>query len=299
MSSIELENLVAQLKASAPDLNREASAVRYDFSAMMRNIPLDQELVQEAQVINGVPCISAYGPWSDPERVLLYLHGGAYVFGSALDYLPLAANLAKACGARLYSVDYRLAPEHPHPAAVNDALAAYRGLLEAGYSAQHIAVAGDSAGGGLTISLLLAAREAGLPMPAAATVFSPWTDLALEGNSIQSRAATDYLLDRQGLALMAEHYLAGQSPREALISPIHADLHGLPPLLIQVGSHEILLSDSIRLAERAAEADVETQLQIWPRMFHVWQMFAFALKQSRDALDQAGSFLRERLADRV
>ncbi len=158
--------------------------------------------------MNGVNCISAKGPWSNPGRVLLSLHGGAYVFGSAQDYLALAANLAKSCGSRLCSANYRLAPEDPHPAALEDALAVYRGLLTAGYKPQHIAMAGDSAGGGLTVALLIAARAAGLPMPTAATVLSPWTDLALEGGSIQTRASADYLLNREGLSVERHPRLA-------------------------------------------------------------------------------------------
>ncbi len=294
MSSIVLEQLIAQLKANAPDLTRDASAVRGDFSAMMSSLPLIESLSHQEGGLGGMPGIWGQGPWSSPNRVLLYLHGGAYVFGSARDYLSLAANLSEACEARFFALDYRLAPENPHPAAVEDALAAYRGLLEKGFKPEQIVIAGDSAGGGLTIALLLAVRDAGLPMPAAAATFSPWVDLSLSGGSMHSRSSADYLLNRAGLASMATHYLAGQSPCAPLISPIEADLHGLPPLLIQVGSHEVLLSDAIRLAERAGMADIEVQLQVWPAMFHVWQMFAFAIDEAREALVSAGNFLRER-----
>lgn len=294
MSSIEFEQLVAQLKANAIDLAKDPSGVREDFSVAMNGLPLLENFTHSARTIAGVPGIWGEGPWSESERVLLYLHGGAYVFGSARDYLSLAANLAHVCQAKVFAADYRLAPEHPYPAAVEDAVAAYQGLLAEGYLPAQVVVAGDSAGGGLTIAMLLAARDAGLPMPAAAVTFSPWADLTLSGDSMESCADADYLLTRCGLAGMADLYLASHAPTEPLISPIRADLTGLPPLLIQVGSHEVLLSDAIRLAERAGLADVEVELQVWPKMFHVWHMFAFALDSSREALNRAGNFLRER-----
>lgn len=295
MSSNDFDALVAQLKAGAPDLNREAWAVRADFHAMMTAFRVDDSVVQHPQTLNGVPCIRATGPWSDPQRLLLYVHGGAYVFGSASDYLPLATALARNAGTRLCAVDYRLAPEHPYPAALDDVLQVYRALLEE-YPAERIVVAGDSAGGGLSVALLVAARDAGLALPAAAVLLSPWADLALEGASLHTRAADDYLLNAQGLARMARYYVGDESPRAPMISPIHADLTGLPPLLIQVGSHEILLSDALRLTDRAALADAAVELQVWPRMFHVWQLFDGALRPSTDALEQAGRFLGNRLA---
>ncbi|WP_106477978.1 alpha/beta hydrolase [Phytohalomonas tamaricis] len=293
MHPIDFSNLIVQLKSSALDLSGEVSTVRKGFSEMMSGLPLLDDLVYRERDIGGVRGIWGEGPWSESDHVLLYIHGGAYGFGSARDYLSLASNLAQDCGARFFTVDYRLAPEHSYPAALEDILSAYRGLLEQGYTPRQIVVAGDSAGGGASVAMLTAARNAGLPMPAAIAVFSPWCDLSLSGCSMQHLAEVDYLLTREGLAKMAKCYIGERNPQDPLISPIYANLTGLPPMLIQVGSHEILLSDATRLAEKAGMDDVDVQLHIWPEMFHVWQMFASALGASRKSLNLAGTFLRE------
>lgn len=245
---------------------------------------------------NGVP-----GEWVIPagagtERVVYYLHGGAYNAGSTRSHRALAANIAAAARARALVIDYRLAPEHPYPAALEDAIAAYQWLLEKNIPTKNIVVAGDSAGGGLTIALLVALRERGLPLPAAAVVMSPWTDLTASGESWQNNAHQDYLINARRLKEAARLYLQNAQPHEPLASPLYADLQGLPPLLIQVGSEEILLSDSTRLAENARRAGVEVTLEVWEGMQHVWHFAANILPEARQAIEKIGQFIRAKTA---
>ena len=231
--------------------------------------------------------------------VVLYLHGGGYNIGSPYTHRDLAARISKASGARTLLIDYRLAPEHPYPAAVDDAVTAYRWLLENGYSPQNIAVSGDSAGGGLTIATLVSLRDAGEPMPAAAVCLSAWTDLGGTGESIQSRLQSDPLLTPDWLQLLAKNYIRNNDPRTPLISPIYADLHDLPPILIQVGSDEILLSDSSRLAERALDAGVDITLDVWQGMWHNWHFFAALMPEAKQSIQQIGIYIRRHLSSLV
>jgi acetyl esterase/lipase len=233
---------------------------------------------------------------ADPEWVIFYLHGGAYAIGTAASSVGLASDLARRAGARLVSVDYRLAPEHPHPAALDDAVAAYRGLLDSGVAASAIAIAGESAGAGLAAATLVALKHAGLPQPSSAVLMSPWADLTLSGDSINAKAAVDPALTPEGLRRRAIDYVADRDPTADLVSPIFADLTGLPPLLIQAGSHEILLDDATRLASRAAAADVAVTLEVTPGVPHVFQGFAAMLDEGDAALTSAGQFLRAHLA---
>jgi epsilon-lactone hydrolase len=207
----------------------------------------------------------------------------------------LASDLARRVGARLVSVDYRLAPEHPHPAALDDAVAAYRGLVDSGVAASAIAIAGESAGAGLAAATLVALKHAGLPQPTGAVLMSPWADLTLSGDSISAKAAVDPALTPEGLRRRAIDYTADRDPTADLISPIFADLTGLPPLLIQAGSHEILLDDATRLASRAAAADVAVTLEVTPGAPNVFQGFAAMLDEGDAALTSAGQFLRAHL----
>ncbi len=279
------------LRTGGPDLSAPPPQARKNFEAMLAGIPIAEDVVFEAATLGGVPARWSTTPGASKDRVLLYLHGGGYLLGSSLGYRPLFSALARAAGARGVALDYRLAPENPFPAAVDDAVAGYRGLLVQGIAPGSIAIAGDSAGGGLTVAMLVAARDAGLPMPAAAVAISPWADMECSGASMATKAAADPSLNQPGLAALGAVYLNGASPRSALASPIYASLAGLPPLLIQVGSAEILLDDATRLAAKAGEADVEVQLEIWSRMPHVWHLFAFMLSEGRDAIDRAGAFV--------
>jgi epsilon-lactone hydrolase len=228
------------------------------------------------------------------ERVILYLHGGAYNAGSTRSHRALAANIAYAAHARALTIDYRLAPEHPYPAALVDAFSAYKWLLELGIRPEQITVTGDSAGGGLTIALLVALRERRVPMPAAAVVLSPWTDLTDSGESWQENAKVDYLIHGAKLKEAARLYLKDTSPQTPLASPVYANLHGLPPLLIQVGSEEVLLSDSQRLAENARLSGVDVSLEVWDGMQHVWHFAASFVPEARQATEKIGEFVRER-----
>ena len=243
----------------------------------------------------GVPAEWVVAPGAVTGRVLLYLHGGAYQIGSPATLRHVVALLSGAATARVLSVDYRLAPEHPFPAAVDDAVAAYRWLLGQGTDPAVIAFAGDSAGGGLALGTLVALRDAGEPMPAAAIVLSPWTDLALTGESLQTRAAVDVMIKPAGMAETAAAYLAGQDPRHPYASPLYADLHGLPPVLIHVGDAEVILDDSTRFAARARDQGVEVTLEVWDEMPHCWHTFAGFLPEADQAIERIGGWLRERI----
>lgn len=240
---------------------------------------------------NGVPSEWVIPAEMGSERVILYLHGGAYNAGSTRSHRALAANIAYAAHARALTIDYRLAPEHPYPAALVDAFSAYRWLLDEGFRPEQIIVTGDSAGGGLAIALLTALRERGYPMPAAAIVLSPWTDLSASGASWQENAKVDYLIHGSKLMEAARLYLQDTSPQTPLASPVYANLKGLPPLLIQVGSEEVLLSDSQRLAKHARLSGVDVTLEVWEEMQHVWQFAARFLPEARQAIDRIGEFI--------
>jgi len=233
---------------------------------------------------------------TDPSNVILYFHGGVYVIGSAATSVPLVSDLARRTNAKAITLDYRLAPEHPYPAAVEDARAAYEGLLERGVDPGQIALAGDSAGGGLAVATLLALKDNGTPLPCGAYLMSPYADLTLSGDTILDREAVDPILTPVGLRLRIPDYVAGADAAEPLISPIFGDLTGLPPLLIQVGSNEVLLSDALRLAARAATADVAVTLEVTPGVPHVFQGYAAMLDEGSAALDRAAAFLNTQFA---
>jgi acetyl esterase/lipase len=253
------------------------------------------DLAYEPVAAGGVRAEWVVPPGASEGRALLYLHGGGYVICSPDTHREMVAHLARASGCRVLLLDYRLAPEFPFPAAVEDAVAAYRWLLAQGYPARGLAVAGDSAGGGLTVAALVAFRYLGLPMPGAAVCFSPWTDLACTGETLASKASEDPIVSRPLLEQLAETYLAGADPRSPLASPLYADLRGLPPLLVQVGTAETLLDDSRRLADRCREVGVEVSLEEWEGMPHVWHFFVSFLPEAQQAIARAGQFLRQHL----
>ena len=228
---------------------------------------------------------------SPPDRVLLYLHGGSYSAGSPRTHRGLVARLARAARARGLTLDYRLAPEHAFPAAVEDAVAAYRWLLTQGFRPERIAVAGDSAGGGLALALPLALRDAGEPLPAVVGALSPWTDLTGSGESVTTRAQVDVMLDASSVVPTARRYLRDADPTNPLASPLFGDLDGFPPTIIQVGDDEILLDDATRFAKRAAEAGATVELQVYAGMWHVWQAFAPYIPEAARAIHDMGAFL--------
>lgn len=295
MASAELQTLIAGLRENGPDLTAPPGEVRESFEALLATIPVAEDLSFEADALGGVPGLRASAPGADADAALLYLHGGAYVIGSATGYRALAGELGRAAGAVAHPVDYRLAPEHRYPAAVDDAVAAYRALLDRGLAPGRIALAGDSAGAGLALATLVALRDAGDPLPAAALLISPWADLRCEAESLTAKAAEDPSLTAEGLRAMAAIYLGDADPGAPLASPAAADLAGLPPLLVQVGSAEILLDDTIAVARAAGIAGAEARLEIWPEMIHVWHAFGFMLPEGREAVAVAGRWLAERI----
>lgn len=230
------------------------------------------------------------------DGVILYLHGGGYVIGSIKSHRKMVEQIAEAAGCRALIIDYRLAPECEFPGAVEDAAAAYRWLMSTGYSPENIVIAGDSAGGGLTVAALVSLRDSGEPLPAAAVLLSPWTDLQVVGGSASSNARRDPMLDVNGLRVWAGMYAGSHDPRAPLASPIHAELTGLPPMLIQVGSYEILLDDARRLADRAERDGVPVDLEVWEGMWHVWQFFSPRVPESAEAIARIGEYCREKLA---
>lgn len=239
--------------------------------------------------------------WLIPEgceagKAILYLHGGGYAIGCIDSHRSLASQIASAAGCRALIVGYRLAPEDPFPAAVEDAAAAFRWLLSRGYAPHRVAVAGDSAGGGLAVALMVYLREAGDPLPAAALLLSPWTDLEVTGGTCGTVGRKDPMLTPKILRDYARLYLGSRDSRDPLASPLYADLRGLPPMLIQVGTEEILLDDARRLARRAEEAGVEVRLEVEEGMFHVWQFFSPTVPESKEAVERLGGFARDRLA---
>jgi acetyl esterase/lipase len=284
---------VDELLRNGPlDVGGDVTEQRVLFHEMISESPLPDDITTKQGELGGVPVVTVETPATDPSVAVLYLHGGAYVLGSAADSVALAADVSRRVGARAVSVDYRLAPEHPFPAAIDDVVAVYRALLDEGLPNTKIAFVGESAGGGLVAATLVALKEATLPQPSSATVFSPWADLTVSGGSAIGKAAVDPALTAEALRIRARDYLGGLDAATPLASPVFADLTGLPPLLIQVGSHEILLDDAVRLAARAADHDVPVQLQVWPEVPHVFQGFAALLDDADHALNDAAAFIK-------
>lgn len=265
---------------------------------MARELPADVRA--EVGALGGRPALELIPAIvADEQARLLYLHGGAFVMGSPAGYSGFTAQFARRAAIRTVSLAYRLAPEHPFPAAVEDGLAAYRDLLGRGTPSSRIVLAGDSAGGNLVLATLLAARREGLPMPAAAVLMSPVTDVAMTGESMRAKSGVDPIFTPEFLAEPFGAYLAGTDPRTELASPLFADLHGLPDLLIQVGSHELLLDDSTRLAARAAAADVTVTLEVVAQAPHVFQIHYESSPAAADALDRVAQFIRRMLSQPV
>jgi monoterpene epsilon-lactone hydrolase len=296
VSTEQQETLDAILRQAAfpadADVNEQRRLLRELLSAQ----PLPGEVTVTAAELGGVPTAEITVDGIEPHHVVLYFHGGVYVMGDAALAAELASQVGRRTQAKVISVDYRLAPEHPYPAAVDDAHAAYKALLEDGFDPSDIVFAGESAGGGLAIATLVNARDHGLPLPAAAYVMSPYADLTLAGTTMDAKRDLDPLLSREALQARVLDYTSGQDAALGLISPIFADLSGLPPLIIQAGSHEVLLDDAVRLAREAATADVEVTLEITPRLPHVFQAYHALLVEGAAALDRAGQSLSAHLA---
>jgi epsilon-lactone hydrolase len=258
--------------------------------------PVAEDVKLEAVDLDGVPGEWSIVPGADASRVLIYFHGGGYCSGSIVSHRRMVTEAGRAGGLRTLAVAYRLAPEHPFPAARDDALAVWRRLRKDGYAARHIAVGGDSAGANLTLALVGELKRAGDDLAACLWLVSPWTDLAMSGATLESKSAVDPLIHKAYLEELAAAFAPqGMDHRDPRLSPLYASLEGLPPILIQVGSAETLLDDSVRLAAAAGEADVPVTLEIWPHMIHAWPLWNARLEPGRRALAHAGAFLRENL----
>ncbi|HUY39880.1 MAG TPA: alpha/beta hydrolase [Candidatus Binataceae bacterium] len=296
MSKQQLDSLIQMLKAQPIDPDASIEKTRAGFEQMTVMLPVEADVKCEPVSAGGVKAEWVAAPGADAGRAILYLHGGGYVIGSINTHRAMAGRISRAAKARVLLIDYRLAPEHPFPAAVEDSVAAYRYLLAQGIRPGRLAIAGDSAGGGLTIAALVAIKEAKLPMPAAGVGLSPWVDLEGIGASMTSKAKADPMVQKDGLLKMAAAYLNGKDPRSPLAAPLYADLSGLPPLLIQVGTAETLLDDSTRLAERARKSGVNVTLEPLEDMVHVWQVFAPMLDEGQQAIDKIGAFVLKHTA---
>ncbi|MFE0026613.1 alpha/beta hydrolase [Amycolatopsis sp. NPDC059021] len=296
MSREQRAKIDAMLRQPRPEGPRSVEEIRAGFRALMAGMAVPEGIRVTATTLGDRPAVRVEPPAEGAAGTILYFHGGGFVYGSPDTAMSLTGSLVVRSGYTAFSVDYRLAPEHPFPAAVDDCLNAYRALLDGGVDPAAIAFAGDSAGGGLCVSTCLAARDAGLPLPAAIVAFSPGLDQTRTGESMETKADADPLLTREGMAHTGAMYLAGQDPRHPLLSPaVFADLTGFPPLLLQVGTNEMILDDSTRLAARAREAGVDVILDVVADVPHVFQSFTGVLDEADQALDRAAFFLGQHL----
>ena len=290
MSGEQREQLAAALRQSAFPVGSDVAEQRRLMRDMTAAVPPPGVTVTEGR-LGGVRTAEITVDGVEPRHVVLYFHGGVYALGDAFAVADLAAQIGRRIGAKVISVDYRLAPEHPFPAAVDDALAAYKALLVSGISPADVVFVGESAGGGLAVTTLVDARDRSVDLPAAAYVMSPWVDLTLTGASLDAKWAVDPLLSRELLRPAVANYVTRHDSAHGLISPIFADLTGVPPLVIQAGTHEVLLDDAVRLAQQAAAADVDVTLDLTAGAPHVFQTYYPVLDEAVAALDRAGRLL--------
>lgn len=296
MASAALGDIITLLTSRPQPENPTPEEMRLGIELLCNKFPASETVQTEAADADGVAAEWVLAAGITPQRVIMYLHGGGYVIGSPTTHRGLAERLSRVAAARVLVIDYRLAPEHPFPAAVDDATAAYRWLLRNGTPPGTIAIAGDSAGGGLTVATLVALRDAGVPLPAAGVCESPWVDMEGLGESITSRAHRDPMVQKDRLLRFATWYLGDADPRTPLAAPLYADLTGLPPLLIQVGTAETLYDDATRLAEAARAAGVDVTFEPWDEMIHVWHLFAATLPEGQQAIDRIGAFVQKHAA---
>lgn len=294
MSKAQLEKVIELLTSRERPENPTIEDSREGFEKMMRVVGGKTPASIRQVDAGGVPSELVSAGGASEDTVTLYLHGGGYVIGSPKTHREFARRLSAASQAQVLVIDYRLAPESPFPAPVEDAISAYRWLMSEGYAPERIAIAGDSAGGGLTVATLVSIRDQGLPMPACGVCLSPWVDMEGIGDSMTSRADRDPMVQKEGLVGMAGLYLADADPRSPLAAPMYADLEGLPPLLIQVGASETLFDDAVRLDNKARAAGVETSFEEWDDMIHVWHIFAPMLDEGQKAIERMAEFMREK-----
>lgn len=289
MPTSEIQALEQMLRSRPRALATPERRLAYD--ALGERFPLAADVRAEALTLGGVPAEATATPQAKAGTVL-YLHGGGYVYGSLQSHRHLASEIGRAAGARAIALDYRRAPEAPFPAALDDAVAAWRALLELGTPPAQLALAGDSAGGGLAVALMVKLRELGLPQPACCVLLSPWVDMLAAGDSYTTNAARDPVVGRGIINFCARQYVGEELADQPLASPLRADLRGIAPLTIFIGSTETLLDDSVQLARRAGLADVPVRLEIWPGMFHIWPTYHQMLGEGRRAIAQIGGVMR-------
>ena len=289
--SQELNTVLEMIRNRSAEVRKTTDDHRLSYERIMASLPLDDDIETTRVGANGVPAEWISAPESQDSRVVLYLHGGGYLFGSARTHRVMLAHLARAAKARVLALDYRLAPEIPFPAPVEDSVSAYRWLLSQGIAPEKMVIGGDSAGGGLAIAAMVALRHIGEPMPAAGVCISAWADMEATGHSYTTNAEADPSVSKERILMIAGVYMDGKDPKAPLASPIHADLTGLPPLLLQVGSIEVLLDDSTMLKARAKEAGVPVEMEVWDDMPHVWHHYAPILPEARKAIGRIGEFV--------
>jgi len=299
MSKYQRDTIDQMLRDAPFDLGGDVSVQRPLLEQMLTGHPLADDVRTTPGELGGVAVIFIEIADTEPTGVIFHVHGGGFALGSAASSVGFVSDLARKAGMNAVTVDYRLAPEHPFPAALEDVTAAYQALLERESAGTQIVVTGESAGGNLALELLIAGKEHGLEMPAAVALFSPMTDLAVTGESFTTKAGVDPNITAAAIRTRAKDYLNGTDPKDPLVSPIYADLTGLPPMLVQAGSHEALLDDATRLATRAAADDVAVTLDITPHVAHVFQAFAAVLDEGDEALSRAATFLQDHVVTLV
>jgi len=306
MLTNEARAFVAQWSESLRDLgpvltgeNKTVSLdeIRLLYSRMLAQNPAPAGITFDDVVIGGVPGQLATPKVLRTDAVVVYIHGGAYIVGEPNGYHGISGNLAQMLGAKVFLPDYRLAPEHPFPAPIDDTLGFYKGLLDEGYPAKKIVFAGESAGGAMTVTVMVAARNSGLALPAGGVAISPWANLEHTGISMTNRETIDVLNTKAGLVFLARVFLQGALPNHPMASPVFADVTGLPPIMVQMGEAELMLTDGMRLATHLAENRVRMTLEVWPHLFHAWHFVANLQPEARQALESAALFLEQCLRD--
>ena len=293
MASNELQMIIDTFRSGPKIADLSIEEQRAQMEVIFTQFQLPTDVRCDPVDAGGVPAEWITTPGVVAERVICYLHGGGYVLGSINTHREMVSRLSRAASARVLILDYRLAPENPFPAAVDDSTAAYRWLLSVGVDPARLVIAGESAGGGLTVATLVALRDAGESLPRAGICLSPWVDLECLGESMVTKAEIDPVLTRDSTLMWAKAYLGDTDPRTPLASPLYANLTGLPPLLIQVGTAEVLFDDATRLADRARAAGVDVILEPWDDMIHMWHSLAAILPEGEQAIDRIGEFIRQ------
>ncbi|SAL83848.1 alpha/beta hydrolase domain-containing protein [Caballeronia terrestris] len=295
-----LKNWADSLAGLGPVLRGEdrstpMSAIRHAYTEMLAKHPAPEGVRFESTDLGGVPTTLVIPEKLTTDAIVFYIHGGAYIVGEPAGYHGIGGNYAKMMGAKVYMPNYRLAPEYPFPTPIEDTLSAYEALIDQGIPSKRIVFAGESAGGAMVVSIMVAARNAGLPLPAGGTAISPWANLEHTGISMTNREGLDPLNTKASLDMLARSFLGNALPNHPLASPVFADVTGLPPIQVQIGENELMLSDAMRLATHLADSRVRVDLEVWPEMFHAWHLYAAILPEARVALQSSVRFLESQL----